>query len=1398
MTPLKRNINRVVVFTLVLLLGSGISGLIYYLKIKNNESSFNTLQLRELERVEVALKESFQKIKSTTKFLQSASECRFAAASERCNKVIETRLSQMRQSPELENITLLKRTPFTIYQGEELDNQSFAEKGEIHKFDVILDRNLEFHSQLYKLGSEYTPVITHSTLHLISDAGSLLTNHVTKFPLVLIANKEGVIIGQKRFLHKDTSIFEAQFQQIEHINQIDGNPIAGSQIRDMSINNTDVRLYIKPVSGDNFFKGDDQLYLVGVVPSQLINLAKLEVSPKSLMWLILILLLIIASTPLLKLRFVSNRYAFTTGDKSQIALGLILAVGILSIAINQHLFFSYLESAKITQSKQLFNDIKSEFNQEVESIISTILTNAKNMGVIQPSTETENNSYYQNLLKTQDLVFDLKDKDKNTAKKGVIEQIAIVDASGFMSNQYPAYYVSENIFITGKLDLNHRKYVQAGLAKNYWQHKNSDKNVQPFYLQRINNIEDGRKNSMFALPFDDKNEFIIAGTRIRSLVDKILPRGFGFAVIDQNGVVQYHSDEQLSLIENFIVESANNPELQIANKNAEITTNPITMKLAYKGDDHIITIGSLSSAGEKGPALKNPLPWRLVIFYNPYELSLNNMLLVFLAVITLLIIILPSFALLRAITQQKFWTEVLFFQELKALRYRKWALFILSVSVFIMFSIGIFTELSLRLLVWATLCLGVVAFLHRRMKVDLRPYSRLTYPQTSVLCVIFVLFVLHLGLSQSIHLDYIMTNYASFIIGCIILTGCYFLVIRRAKQPQTLAPSECLIRPKHKVGEYRFTRGYVYFLVALVFLVSGVPGVIISNSTNGYLLQRQADLQIQHINQEIETKDSKIKSFVNIFLMDASSKKEQNDVLMSLVEKKNSKDIFLSSFPSEFIADETPTDTQWIQFVNASNEANYTDNLIDHIFRKMAFQSDFGTQLSYLAKIEELSTDKSESKLIYRPDGLMLAASNNNLGFVILSFIGLFVLLFQMLKHLVVKRMMGEHIPEHFRVVRPCDNFAGKGMSYPYLLKLSRTVDCQGVLLLNATTKLASNIFNELNLQLFNNKLHHINDCLERVNDLYLFEEEVKVALDKTAPEQVLIIAIYGLEQVSGDLKLSSQALSLLNSLHVNKRIKLVIVADTSPLYRLMHQQAYSGKFDPEIEPNIDLITGWTRLFSEFDKEYAWLPQQKNRLKNPVDIRKVVEYEAKGWQSLAQVKDKFYEYHNRVKQQKEEKDLAHYWMPEQVIEFFLVQAGPIYRRQWELCTINEKLALWQMASGASLNPSNAGVLEHLVRRGYIYRDKGWNIINESFTRFILSAESERTVASWLDKSSAGIWPILRIPIFTIFIVIVVVLYYSSGDSLTSFISIATATLGLIPLVLKNLNLVKGEALPETD
>jgi hypothetical protein len=88
-----------------------------------------------------------------------------------------------------------------------------------------------------------------------------------------------------------------------------------------------------------------------------------------------------------------------------------------------------------------------------------------------------------------------------------------------------------------------------------------------------------------------------------SLIDPILPYGFGFALVNDRGLVLFHSDKRRNLRENFEQETDGNRQLQAA-----IFSHgaPYSMQLKYMGKDYRARVFPIPGVSQA--------PWSLIVF----------------------------------------------------------------------------------------------------------------------------------------------------------------------------------------------------------------------------------------------------------------------------------------------------------------------------------------------------------------------------------------------------------------------------------------------------------------------------------------------------------------------------------------------------------------------------------------------------------------------------------------------------------------------------------------------------------------------------------------------------------------------------------------------------------------
>jgi len=323
---------------------------------------------------------------------------------------------------------------------------------------------------------------------------------------------------------------------------------------------------------------------------------------------------------------------------------------------------------------------------------------------------------------------------------------------------------------------------------------------------------------------------------------------------------------------------------------------------------------------------------------------------------------------------------------------------------------------------------------------------------------------------------------------------------------------------------------------------------------------------------------------------------------------------------------------------------------------------------------------------------------------------------------------------------------------------------------------------------------------------------------------QKFTLVLSGLENAAFDKDARIFALNLMERLLEEKNINVILLCEVSPLYRLTQSELYPSKHDTNPPSCASEMVRWSKILKPFIKVYDWCPNCKQRLQHDANAAATLIQEAIAWPELRSVLKQFIIFNKSTQPESAKSygallddivaqeiestdaslksrihidetllgktDIDDVWIPEQIVEFFAANSGALYRSKWEQCTKTERIILYQIASGLEPNPLNRGPLEHLVRRGYICRDKGWFLINTSFKEFVLDAEPSETIERWLTVANESIWQYLRIPFFAILITLVAIMAYTATDAIETAIGVLSAVFALIPLAIKNFSAVK--------
>ncbi len=144
-----------------------------------------------------------------------------------------------------------------------------------------------------------------------------------------------------------------------------------------------------------------------------------------------------------------------------------------------------------------------------------------------------------------------------------------------------------------------------------------------------------------------------------------------------------------------------------------------------------------------------------------------------------------------------------------------------------------------------------------------------------------------------------------------------------------------------------------------------------------------------------------------------------------------------------------------------------------------------------------------------------------------------------------------------------------------------------------------------------------------------------------------------------------------------------------------------------------------------------------------------------------------------------------------VVSEILERADAYYRLMWHECSKDQKFALAQLAEDGLVNPQNGRALRQLVRRGLIVKDPQFRIMNESFRRFLQSAVTSDMRRAWLTESRTSGWGRAHGGVFTAMLIVGAFLLVTQNQLLQSSAAYITTALAALSTFAKLFGMVSG-------
>lgn len=356
-----------------------------------------------------------------------------------------------------------------------------------------------------------------------------------------------------------------------------------------------------------------------------------------------IMVLLILSWPFLKLVLIGRKDRMGTADVYFLTVALVITVAVFT-ALGFY-GYSYLkdERSMDAQLRTLAKGVKTNLNAELTAALQQLDGLSKNCSLLKRlgstvacPADTPTGVYQQAEIRKTTVLPEILDAGPATTYP-YFDTAVWIDDTGLQQ----AKWTIKNE-ITQYINVSARGYFSNLRQGDFYQldgHK--------FWLEPIISKTTGRNEvEISKLTYDSK--WIAAfDTRLISLMQPVLPAGFGYVVIAKDGKVLFHSDEAHHLGENFFQECDDDPELL----SAVVGRSDLLMNVRYVGEGHRVFITTIDGFPQ----------WSLVAFRNKQPLrsaflELLTLVSVLFLIYTLIILVCISvFYLLNIRNERRAW-----------------------------------------------------------------------------------------------------------------------------------------------------------------------------------------------------------------------------------------------------------------------------------------------------------------------------------------------------------------------------------------------------------------------------------------------------------------------------------------------------------------------------------------------------------------------------------------------------------------------------------------------------------------------------------------------------------------------------------------------------------------------
>lgn len=365
----------------------------------------------------------------------------------------------------------------------------------------------------------------------------------------------------------------------------------GTRIVEVTIADAQYRVFLQPVTlhlrdeqGNPL--GTERWIACGLISWDRLLASSFTTSPVLLFLIVILFPLLLAAWPFLKLGLISRSQRFTRFDVAALLFSCVLMVALATYLVLDLAFMSRLQQTVDRQLKELANALGETFREEVDRVESQLidLNQAGIEGFLRsagddaesvfgPSPEPSNRPLWDEEINAFPSAWKVGSESKTS-----IAQSSPPDAGGENEPlRYPllhsffwatpegeqAFKVPFQIDSILRNHIGDRRYFlcateRGDLALTLTTGNEASREHSRLCLESIRSRTSAEDLAAFALETGDTDHpVLVLVTRLASLSSAHLAPGFSFAVVDTDGLVQFHSDRSRNASEDFLKAASN-------------------------------------------------------------------------------------------------------------------------------------------------------------------------------------------------------------------------------------------------------------------------------------------------------------------------------------------------------------------------------------------------------------------------------------------------------------------------------------------------------------------------------------------------------------------------------------------------------------------------------------------------------------------------------------------------------------------------------------------------------------------------------------------------------------------------------------------------------------------------